>query len=77
MINFDKYRKGDIVLIKYIVPKDAKGSPGPSGEAIMKIADITDAIVWGYQLPISPYHPDNVRFYKKYIEHIELYQTEH
>ncbi len=74
MINFDQYHKGDIVSIEYDVPKDAKGCPGPSGLAIMEIASITNAIVWGYQLPISPYHPNNVRFYKKYIKRIEIYQ---
>ncbi len=75
MIDFDRFHKDDIVLIKYKVPKDAKGCPGPSGTAIMKIIDITNAIVWGAHLPISPYHPPNVRFYKKYITHMELYQN--
>lgn len=74
-MNFDKYNEGDIVLIKYKVPKNAKGCPGPSGTAIMKIANITKEILWGWQLPTSPYHPDNVRFYKKYIRHIELYKN--
>ena len=75
MINFDKYHKDDIVRFEYSVPKGAKGCPGPSGTVIMKIASITNAIVWGWQLPISPYHPSNVRFYKKYIKHMELYQN--
>lgn len=75
MINFDKYHKNDIVFIKYEVPKNVKGCPGPSGTAIIKIANITKEIVWGWQLSISPYHPANVRFYKKYIKHIELYHN--
>ena len=74
MVNFEKFHKGDIVSVEYDVPKDAKGNPGPSGLAIMKIYSITKAIVWGEQLTISPYHPNNVRFYKKYIKHIEIYQ---
>lgn len=75
MINFNDFYKGDIVEIQYNPPKDAPGCPGPSGTAFIKILSITNAIVWGEQLPDSPYHPANVRFYKKYITKIRLRNT--
>lgn len=74
MVDYSIYDIGTCVKIEYNVPDDAPGFPGPSGIAIIKIANITNAILWGWQISESNYHPNNVRFYKKYITHIESYK---
>ncbi len=76
MVDFDRFKKGDLVRIAYVVPKGTPLVYGKTGVIVMKIVDITKKCIWGEQTKDSKFwHRGRMKFWKEFVQDMEVIEA--